>query len=215
MRRHVELLSCDSCRKRDIDELLSILGDFARALLSPDLGWIDVMTAMAEAGPEFDRLIDGLESSSGWLRIAYSGTVRTSRPIAIPLEVNGEPWRGSATAFASNGVDYIGSFRGVFSERYALPCHVIAKIEAKYDYWRRESFFGALLAISIPSPDDGDESIGVLNLNFLRENPLPGILEPGRLAVITNFLQPTIVLLSQAIHGPPSGDREWAIWRHS
>ena len=150
-----------------------VLNNVIRTFICADAGWIDVMIPVA--APDVGSavpLIEGMDSDGGWLTVLFSGVRRTSKPTMIPIEVNGTPWRGSANAFVSHGVDYVGSFSGLYSGRdYGLPGDVLDAVEAKYEYWRRECYFAALLAVGIQAPGrESSESIGVLNVNFVREN---------------------------------------------
>lgn len=197
----------------EIDELLAVLNRVITVLVCQDAAWLDVVVPVHSVAPTMAiPLVEGLVSEPGWLQVWASGVRRTTRPTLIPMQVNGIPWRGSGNAFLSRGIDYVGSFRGLYSaSRYDLAPEVESEIEARYDYWRDECYFGALLATAIRSPEPGaSEAIGVLNLNFRVENPI-GVgdtLEPQRSIAILGVLEPALRLIGTAIqkhHQPRDG----------
>lgn len=55
----------------------------------------------------------------------------------IPIQVNGVPRCGSGNAYLSRGIDYVGSFQGLYTTgEYGLEPEVVTKIEDRYRYWR-------------------------------------------------------------------------------
>ncbi|WP_410874734.1 helix-turn-helix domain-containing protein [Nocardia sp. A7] len=199
--------------REEIDELLVVLNRVVTTLVCQDAAWLDVVVpAHSDAPLVAVPLVEGLVSEHGWLQVWASGVRRTTRPTLIPIQVNGTPWRGSGNAFLSRGIDYVGSFRGLYSApEYDLAPDVASEIEARYDYWRDECYFGALLAAAIRSPEPGASAIiGVLNLNFRFENPIGDgdTLEPQRSVAILDVLEPALRLIGTAIqmhHQPRDG----------
>ncbi|MFX0574755.1 helix-turn-helix domain-containing protein, partial [Nocardia nepalensis] len=188
----------------EIDELLAVLNRVIAALVCQDAAWLDVVVPVGALGSAAAvPLVEGLVSELGWLQVWASGVRRTTRPTLIPIQVNGTPWRGSGNAFLSRGIDYVGSFRGLYTaSEYGLAPKVVSEIQARYDYWREECYFGALLAAAIRSPEPGSsDAVGVLNLNFRFENPVGDgdTLEPQRSVVILDVLEPALRLIGTAI----------------
>ncbi|GAA2021257.1 hypothetical protein GCM10009839_17710 [Catenulispora yoronensis] len=201
---YLDLVTRDTYSHREINELLQILNGLIRKFVSPDAGWIDVAVPVAINGPmAATPLVEGLKDDTRWLQVLYSSVRRTSRPILIPIEVNGTPWRGSGNAFVSQGMDYVGRFGGLYRGiEYDLPADTLEKIESRYEYWREECYFAALLALAILSPDkESQESIGVLNINFLREDPIGfnDTLSPQKSVAVVNLLEPALQVLARAI----------------
>ncbi|WP_330256870.1 helix-turn-helix transcriptional regulator [Nocardia sp. NBC_00565] len=198
------IIECGTYYREEIDELLAVLNRVVATLVCPDAAWLDVVVPVHSDVPTAAvPLVEGLVSEHGWLQVWASGVRRTTRPTLIPIQVNGTPWRGSGNAFLSRGIDYVGSFRGLYTaSEYDLAPEVASEIEARYDYWRDECYFGALLAAAIRSPEPGaSDIIGVLNLNFRFENPIGDgdTLEPQRSVAILDVLEPALRLIGTAI----------------
>jgi len=197
----------------EVDELLAVLNRVVTTSVCQDAAWLDVVVPVPSDPPTAAvPFVEGLVSEHGWLQVWASGVRRTTRPTLIPIQVNGTPWRGSGSAFLSQGIDYVGSFRGLYAaSEYDLAPEVASEVEARYDYWRDECYFGALLAAAIRSPEPGaSEVIGVLNLNFRFENPIGDgdTLEPQRSVTILEVLEPALRLIGTAIamhHQPRDG----------
>jgi hypothetical protein len=197
----------------EIDQLLTVLSRVIGALVCSDVGWLDVVVPVPASMPATAvPLAEGLVSEPGWLQVWASGVRRTNRPTQIPIQVNGIPWRGSGNAYVSRGIDYVGSFRGIYtSAEYGLAADVVSRVEAKYGYWRDECYFGALLAAAVSAPEPGASAVvGVLNLNFRTENPIGrgDTLEPGTSVAILDILEPALRLIGTAIqqhHQPRDG----------
>ncbi|WP_157120950.1 helix-turn-helix domain-containing protein [Nocardia miyunensis] len=197
----------------EIDELLATLNRVIAALVCRDVAWLDVVVPVQNPTPAGAAapVADGVVSDLGWLQVWASGVRRTTRPSLIPIQVHGIAWRGSGNAFLSGGIDYVGSFRGLYSRaEYGLAPKVVSQIESRYEYWREECYFAALLAVAIRSPEPGvSDAVGVLNLNFTTENPVGDndTLEPHRSAAILDILEPALRLISKAIARHQQKDR--------
>jgi hypothetical protein len=190
---------------RAMRELLIGLHQALKQLLSDELGWLDVAVPVFPTKADHSALLhpelhpeDGL-----WLKVRFSEHKRLHRPTLIPIEVRGAPWRGSGNAFLSEGLDYVGSFRRVYSgPESELPERVASQLEKRYELWRREAYFASLLSVAIEAPNELDpRPIGVLNLNFAVEYPLGTReeLAPNTIAAINDLLEPALHLIGLAI----------------
>ena len=79
---------------------------------------------------------------------------------------------------------------------------IVEGMERQYAYWRQEHYFSALLAVAILASDEEPaRPLGVLNLNFIAEEPM-GVndsLPPQRSITILNVLEPALRALAKAI----------------
>ncbi|MFC9995729.1 hypothetical protein [Nocardia sp. NPDC127526] len=196
----------------EVDELLAVLNRVIATLVCREAAWLDVVVPVHSVSPAAVPLVEGLVSELGWLQVWASGVRRTTRPTLIPVQVNGIPWRGSGNAYLSRGIDYVGSFRGLYADpEYGLAPGLLSKIEARYRYWRDECYFGALLAVAIRTPEPGgSDALGVLNVNFRCENPIGenDTIDPQRSIAVMDILEPALRLIAVAIqkhHLPRSG----------
>lgn len=196
----------------EVDELLAVLNRVIAVLVCREAAWLDVVVPVHSVPSAAVPLVEGLVSEMGWLQVWASGVRRTTRPTLIPIQVNRVPWRGSGNAYTSRGIDYVGSFRGLYADpEYGLASDLLSKIEARYQYWRDECYFGALLAVAIRAPEPGSsDAIGVLNLNFRCENPIGenDTIDPQRSIAVMDILEPALRLIAIAIqkhHLPRSG----------
>ncbi|MEV6877522.1 hypothetical protein [Amycolatopsis sp. NPDC051128] len=200
---HLETVTSGTFRQREIEDLLVSLAALIKKLGCTHLGWLDVMIPVQpEETKSSRRLIDGVTYDGG-LQVLFSSTRRTGPPTIIPIKVNNTPWRGSANAFISCGLDYISSFQGLYEgPEYNLPPRVLKEVEQRYDYWREECSFASLLAIAVLTPEeDPARAVGVLNLNFEQECPFGDRKElaPKQSIALLNLLDPTLQILASAI----------------
>lgn len=201
---YLDIVAKGKYTRREIEDLLKTLQGVIKSFICQDIGWLDVMIPVRPT--EADRrnlLIKCAGTGDIWLKILFSGMRRTNEPTLIPTKVNRKPWRGSGNAFLSRGTDYVCSFQGRYTGRdYNLPKTLARQMESRYAYWRQEHYFSSLLAIAIlASERDSVESVGVLNFNFKRENPL-GVndtLSPQQSDTILNVLEPALQVLTNAI----------------
>jgi hypothetical protein len=201
---YLDILTKDLYTRREIEDLLKILQGMIKSFVSSDIGWLDVMVPVKPTEVDRPHLLLQCEGTDDiWLKVIFSEIRRTNQPTLIPTKVNQKPWRGSGNAYLSRGMDYVCSFKGHYSGRdYNLPRALARRIEQQYTYWREEHYFASLLAIAIlTSERDPVESVGVLNFNFTRENPLGtyDTLSPQQSDAILKILEPTLQILTKAI----------------
>jgi hypothetical protein len=201
---YLDILAENRYTRREIEDLLKILQGVIKSFVCQEIGWLDVMVPVRPTEEDGPRLLIQCGGTGDvWLKVLFSGVRRTNQPTLIPTSVNHKPWRGSGNAFLSRGIDYVGSFQGRYSGRdYNLPRGLARQIEGQYAYWRQEHYFASLLAIAILAPEsDSVNSVGVLNFNFKRENPLGtnDTLSPQQSDAILNLLEPALRLLTKAL----------------
>lgn len=203
LNRYLAVLGNDQYARHEIEDLLRSLNAAAKVFVASEVVWLDVMLPVLPT--ESDRpnlLLTDVRTSTEWLKVLFTSVRRTRPPMLIPIEVNGVPWRGSGNALMSCGIDYVSSFRGRYLDGYGLPERVARDIDRRYEYWRKEHYFGSLLAVAVmASVEDPPSAIGVLNLNFSTEAPLGNddTLSPQRSMAILNVLEPALRVVGTAI----------------
>lgn len=169
-----ELLLTENKTNQLIRTYLSRLCSVLKRSLHESIAWLDVMVPINIKQARFQPLDDELvRSVKGWLSVEHSEVLRTTPRMGIPVSVGtrggAKYFRGSATAFASGGMDYLDcpSERIPFGD-YPISSACASRLVRKYQEWERSHYFSALLAIAILK---GRKSVGVLNLNFRSKYP--------------------------------------------
>lgn len=200
------LLASSSPRLRDAHNLMRPLGNLCRAVIHPEVTWVDAMASLSVGDADERRGTTLLgrdeQSTPGWLRIVLSEMPRTDEPRLIPVSVNGIPWRGSGAAFLSQGINYVDRcVERIPFASYRLPEQEASAVRDLYQTWEAEHSFASIVAVAVPRTLEDRASVGVLNLNFALPYPFghKDVLDPEEARQIEEVLEVHLLALSRAL----------------